>query len=55
MLLGVAEGLASAFLGGAYREIVALGAFLLVLLLRPQGLFGARMPSREGHACGGRA
>jgi branched-chain amino acid transport system permease protein len=40
MLLGVAEGLASAFLGGTYREIVALGAFLLVLLLRPQGLFG---------------
>lgn len=40
MLLGVAEGLASAFLGGTYREIVALGAFLLILLLRPQGLFG---------------
>lgn len=40
MLLGVAEGLASVWLGGAYREIVALGAFLLVMLLRPQGLFG---------------
>jgi branched-chain amino acid transport system permease protein len=40
MLLGLAEGLASVWLGGAYREIVALGAFLLVMLLRPQGLFG---------------
>jgi branched-chain amino acid transport system permease protein len=40
MLLGLAEGLASVWLGGAYREIVALLAFLLVLLLRPQGLFG---------------
>jgi branched-chain amino acid transport system permease protein len=40
MLLGLAEGLASVWLGGAYREIVALIAFLLVLLLRPQGLFG---------------
>jgi len=42
MLLGLAEGLASVWLGGAYREIVALGAFLLVLLVRPQGLFGRR-------------
>jgi branched-chain amino acid transport system permease protein len=42
MLLGLAEGLASVWLGGAYREIVALLAFLLVLLLRPQGLFGRR-------------
>ena len=40
MLLGLAEGLASVYLGGTYREIVALGAFLLVLLVRPQGLFG---------------
>ena len=38
--LGSMRGLASAFLGGTYREIVALGAFLLILLLRPQGLFG---------------
>jgi branched-chain amino acid transport system permease protein len=42
MLLGLAEGLASVWLGGAYREIVALLAFLLVLLVRPQGLFGRR-------------
>jgi branched-chain amino acid transport system permease protein len=40
MLLGLAEGLASVYLGGTYREIVALVAFLLVLLVRPQGLFG---------------
>jgi branched-chain amino acid transport system permease protein len=40
MLLGLAEGLAAVWLGGAYREIVALVAFLLVLLVRPQGLFG---------------
>ena len=47
MLLGLAEGLASVWLGGAYREIVALLAFLLVLLVRPQGLFG-RPVSRAG-------
>lgn len=40
VLLGLAEGLAAYFLGNAYREVVALLAFLLILLVRPQGLFG---------------
>jgi branched-subunit amino acid ABC-type transport system permease component len=26
--------------GGAYREVVALAVFLIVLSLRPQGFFG---------------
>jgi branched-chain amino acid transport system permease protein len=40
VLLGLTEGLSSVWLGGEYREIVALVVFLLVLLVRPQGLFG---------------
>jgi branched-chain amino acid transport system permease protein len=40
LLLGVAEGLSSYQFGGAYREIVGLLIFLVVLSLRPQGLFG---------------
>jgi branched-chain amino acid transport system permease protein len=40
MLLGLAEGLASVWVGGAYREVVALVVFLVVLSVRPQGLFG---------------
>ena len=40
MLLGLTEGLASVWLGGEYREIVALLVFLVVLAFRPQGLFG---------------
>lgn len=40
MLLGLIEGLASVWVGGTYRGVVALGVFLLVLSVRPQGLFG---------------
>jgi branched-chain amino acid transport system permease protein len=40
LLLGVAEGLSSYQFGGAYREIVGLLIFLVVLSVRPQGLFG---------------
>lgn len=42
MLLGLIEGLASVWVGGTYRGVVALVVFLLVLSLRPQGLFGRR-------------
>lgn len=43
ILLGLAEALSSLFLiSGAYREIVGLLLFLIVLSLRPQGLFGGK-------------
>jgi branched-chain amino acid transport system permease protein len=41
IILGLTEGLAAVWVG-PYREVVALGVFLLVLILRPQGLFGRR-------------
>jgi branched-chain amino acid transport system permease protein len=42
VLLGLVEGLATAtpWVGAPYREVVGLVVFLLVLSLRPQGLFG---------------
>jgi branched-chain amino acid transport system permease protein len=40
LLLGVAEQLSVFVLGAAYREVVGLVLFLLVLVLRPRGLFG---------------
>jgi branched-chain amino acid transport system permease protein len=43
LVLGVAEQLSVFVVGSAYREAVGLVLFLLVLLLRPQGLFGARL------------
>jgi branched-chain amino acid transport system permease protein len=42
VLLGVTQSLTSFWLGGAYREMVALLLFLLVLVARPQGLFGTK-------------
>jgi branched-chain amino acid transport system permease protein len=40
LLLGLTESLAAVWVGGPYREVVALVVFLVVLSLRPQGLFG---------------
>jgi branched-chain amino acid transport system permease protein len=42
VLLGVTQSLTSFWLGGAYREMVALLLFLVVLVVRPQGLFGVK-------------
>jgi branched-chain amino acid transport system permease protein len=42
VLLGATQAVTSFWLGGTYREIVALLLFLVVLVLRPQGLFGAK-------------
>jgi branched-chain amino acid transport system permease protein len=42
VLLGITQSLTSFWLGGAYREMVALLLFLVVLIVRPQGLFGAK-------------
>ena len=43
LLLGLAESAAVLVIPAAYREVVGLVLFLLVLLLRPQGLFGTRL------------
>jgi len=42
ILLGLAEGVSVFVVGPSYREVVGLVLFVLVLLLRPQGLFGRR-------------
>ncbi len=46
VLLGVIESISVYFTGGAYREVVGLVMFLLVLFLRPQGLFGRKSRSQ---------
>lgn len=45
LLLGVAESLAGAYLGVAFKGSLGFGVILVVLLLRPEGLFGR--PARE--------
>jgi len=42
ILLGVTESATAFFIGGNYREVVGLVLFLLVLVFRPQGLFGQK-------------
>jgi branched-chain amino acid transport system permease protein len=40
ILLGVTESTAAFFIPGNYRQVVGLLLFLLILIFRPQGLFG---------------
>lgn len=40
LFLGLVESLAAVWLGGEYREVVALVLFLVVLSVRPHGFFG---------------
>lgn len=42
IVLGLAEATSVSLLGGPYREVVGLVLFLIILLVRPQGLFGGR-------------
>jgi branched-chain amino acid transport system permease protein len=42
ILLGLAEATGVVFLGGPYREVIGLTLFLVILVVRPQGLFGGR-------------
>lgn len=42
LLLGLMEALGGAFIGPTYRELIGLAVFLLILVLRPQGLFGGQ-------------
>jgi branched-chain amino acid transport system permease protein len=40
LVLGVAEAVSAAAFGGPYREVVGLVIFVVVLVVRPRGLFG---------------
>ncbi|MEO6200870.1 MAG: branched-chain amino acid ABC transporter permease [Cryobacterium sp.] len=42
LILGVSEVLAVNYIGSSWRDMVAFGLLFLILILRPQGLFGAR-------------
>ena len=42
-VLGVAEAMAAGFLSSSYADLVSFGVMVLVLLLRPQGLFGRKV------------
>lgn len=43
LILGILEALAQGYLGGTWANAVALVLLLLILLLRPKGIFGSRI------------
>ena len=42
IVLGVTKSTTAMFISSNYRQVVGLLLFLLVLIFRPQGLFGAK-------------
>ncbi len=42
-LLGIVEALFGGYVSFAYRDVVSFGLFILVLFVRPRGLFGRRV------------
>jgi branched-chain amino acid transport system permease protein len=42
ILLGLVEAVSGAFIGSTYREVIGLVIFVLVLILRPKGLFASK-------------
>ena len=42
LLLGLSEVFAVQYIGSSWRDVIAFGLLFLLLLVRPQGLFGAR-------------
>jgi len=41
LALGVTENISGLYLGGGFRDIISFSIFLIVLLIRPHGLFGS--------------
>ena len=46
LLLGLAESFCAGYLSSGYKDAVALFLLLLVLFLKPEGLFGSREAAR---------
>jgi branched-chain amino acid transport system permease protein len=46
IILGVTESATAFFIGGNYRLIAGLVLFLIILIFRPQGLFGTKEGDR---------
>jgi len=42
LIVGLAEVFAVTYVGSSWRDVIAFGLLFSILLLRPQGIFGAR-------------
>jgi branched-chain amino acid transport system permease protein len=52
ILLGIFESLASGYVGEGWRDVIAFSVLLLVLIVRPHGLFGNKSLDALGGASG---
>jgi len=52
ILLGIFESLASGYVGEGWRDVIAFSLLLLVLIVRPHGLFGNKSLDALGGASG---
>jgi branched-chain amino acid transport system permease protein len=46
LLLGLIESIGIGFISPTYKDLIAFGVLILVLLLRPKGLLGVRKPEK---------
>ena len=46
LIIGVAELMGAQYVGSEYREIIPFALMLLILVIRPNGLFGLRTIER---------
>jgi branched-chain amino acid transport system permease protein len=46
LLIGILQGFTTTFLGGEVTDVVTYGLLLVVLLVRPSGLFGTTAVTR---------
>ena len=48
LILGLSETLVVAYGDSGYRDAIAFVAIIVILLIRPQGLFGQALPEAKG-------
>lgn len=46
VIIGIAESLGAGYIGGSARDVIAFTVLLVMLMVRPYGLFGQRMITR---------
>jgi branched-chain amino acid transport system permease protein len=46
LLLGIVESIGSGFISPTYKDLIAFALLILILIFRPHGLLGARVPQK---------